>query len=579
VPREELSGAAARKRARAVADVLRARRARAFRPSLYQAYFTLVATAIYGALAGHAIASAVGPGLSIRTLNAWGPAVLAALVLTAVRTGTWQGPVVFSQGDVAFVLAAPIPLATLVRPRLAQAFAVASVAGAIVGMLTVLASSSGPAGLGGPRLAGTLLAFAAMGLVATASSWLVERSVRLTGLALRAGALVILLAAALLVIAELGATGRSIAIWSGPWGWIVAPLCATPGWPFAVALSVLCAAAAVALAFRLATSAPTECFLAQAETRSRMTASAMTLDYRSAGLARREATATGPSSGRPAGARARVLGRRRRLGLGAGPGLPRRLGLRRPRRRERAVTWRDALAVVRAPSRAGWAGALCAAGTLEAISHPGRPLPCALAAIALYFAAAGLLEALRVDIDAPDKSRLLLSWEFGRVVLAHCTVPLIVLVGVGSTTIAVAAGFGVAGVGVLAVIPTVLAPTLACAVLCAALAARSGGRIGESVVLRVLTSGTSDPLGGISAVVWVAPWLLLEIVVVALPTLLLGHAAAHHRGVFAAGLWAGAISLCVAVTLRNVAARSRAEADADPGVRIGSADGAGPSQT
>ena len=565
----ELSGGAARARARAVAEVLRARRARAFRPSLYQVYVTLLATAIYGALAGHAIANAVGPGLSVRTLNVWGPAVLFAILTTAVRSGTWQGPVVFSQGDVAFVLAAPIPLATLVRPRLAQALALAGVAGAIVGVLTVLASGSGPAGIGGARLAGTLVAFAATGLIATASSWLVERSMRLTGCALRAGPLLLLLGVGLLVIAQLGPTGRSIAIWSGPWGWMLAPLCATSGWPVAVALTALGAAAVVALAFRLASSAPTECFLAQAETRSRITASAMMLDYRSAGLARREATATGPSSGRAVGGDSGLFGRRARFGRRLRL-LPRRL-VRRPRRSGRAVAWRDALAMVRAPSRVGWAAALCAAGVLEAIAHPGRPLPAALAAIALYFAAAGMLEPLRVDVDAPDKSRLLLSWDFGRVLLAHCALPAVALFGVASVTIAVAVavGFGGAGIGVLAIMPTVLAPALCCAVLCAALAARSGGRIGGSVLLRVLSSGAIDPLGGVSAIVWVAPWLLLEIVVVALPALLLGHAAAHHRGVLAAGLWAGALSVAVAVTLRNVAVRSRTDATADPAARTG----------
>jgi hypothetical protein len=530
-----------RERARAAAEVLRARRARAFRPSFYQVYFTLVATAIYGALAGNAISGAVGPGLSERTLNVWGPAVLIVGLLTALRLGTWQGPVVFSQADVAFVLSAPIALADLVRPRLAQAFAVATVSGALVGVLALLASAAGLGGVGGARLAGAVVAFAALGLIAVAASWLVERSLAWTRVVLRAGPLVIVLAAGLPAVAELGAGGRALAIWSGPWGWALAPLCGVSGWPLAVGLNALAALTAIAFALRYANSAPTECFLAQAETRSRLAAAAITLDYRSAGLAHQSATGRGAA------------------GL-AGWWL--RLRPRRPRRRGHVVAWRDALALLRAPSRLAWAATLCAAGTLEAISHPGRPLPAALAAIAMYFAAAALLEPLRVEVDAPDKSRLLLCWRFARVLVAHCVLPVITLVIVASVTIAVTVCVGGAGVGALAVIPTLLTPLLCCAVLCAALAARSGGRIGESVLQRVLTSAASDPFGGISAVLWVAPWLLLEIVVVALPILLLGHAAAHHRPVLRAGLWAGSISIAVASFLHTTASRSGAPDDA-----------------
>ncbi len=526
-----------RERARAATEVLRARRERAPRPGLYQVYATLVGTAIYGALAGHAISGAVGPGLSERTLNVWGPAVLLAVLLTTLRCGTWQGPVVFSQADVAFVLSAPIALADLVRPRLAQAFAVATAFGALAGVLAALTSAAGLTGVGGARLAGVVPAFAALALIAVAASWLVERSLRLTRIALRAGPLVVALGVALLAVAELGAAGRAVAIWSGPWGWALAPLCGTGGWPLAVVLNLLAAATAIAFALRYAGSAPTERFLAQAETRSRIAAAAITLDYRSAGLARREATGRGPSS---------LTG----WWLGLRP--------RRPRSSARAVLWRDALAMLRTPARVAWAAALCAAGTLEALSHPGRPIPAGLAAIAIYFAAAALLEPLRVEVDAPEKSRLLLGWQFGRVLVAHCVLPGITLMILASITIAVTVCVGGTGAWTLAVIPTLLAPLLCCAVFCAALAARSGGRIGESVLLRVLTSSASDPFGGISAILWVAPRLLLEIAVLALPILLLGHAAAHHRPVLIAGLWAGSLSIGVASFLLQTARRSRA---------------------
>ncbi len=148
---------------------------------------------------------------------------------------------------------------------------------------------------------------------------------------------------------------------------------------------------------------------------------------------------------------------------------------------------------MRDPFRVLWAAVLCAAGTWEAIAHPGRPLAAGIGAGGLYFAASLLCEPLRADIDHPDKSRLLLCWDFARVLVAHCTLPAIVLFGVASGAIATAVIAGTASPAALAVIPTVLAPLVAGPVVCAALNARRGGRIDASVLLG---SSGSDPSGG-----------------------------------------------------------------------------------
>ncbi len=507
------------------------RRARQFRPSLYQVYFTVLGAAIYGVLAGHAISTAVGSGLSATTLAGWGPALVALLLLAGARSGTWQGPVVFSRADVAFLLMAPIALIDLVRPRLVQAMAIATVLGALCGVGVLLACAAGIGGVGGPRAAGTVIAFAALGLLAVSGSWLVERSLKVSSAVLRASPLVVAAAAGLVAIAGTGPLGRSIAIWSGPWGWPLAPVTGHRGWPLAVALSALAAAGAALSAVRVAGDAAFERFLAQAETRSRITASAVLLDYRSARLAHRAATAgTGPSA---------------------------RWRLRRPARSGAVVLWRDAIALARAPARLVWAGALAAGAAAEATTHPGRPLPAALAAVALYFAAAVLLEPLRIDVDDPDKSRLLLSWPFARMLLAHCVLPTIVLVIVAGAAIAACFALGSAGAAVLALIPTVLVAVAGTAVLCAALGARGGGRFGGSVLLRVMTTAATDPFGGLSAIVWVAPWLLLEIVAVGAPIVVAGNAAAHHPDrVLSAGLSALVISVATLSVLLTVARRS-----------------------
>ncbi|MFZ0976830.1 MAG: hypothetical protein WAN22_31720, partial [Solirubrobacteraceae bacterium] len=134
----------------------------------------------------------------------------------------------------------------------------------------------------------------------------------------------------------------------------------------------------------------------------------------------------------------------------------------------------------REPSRLGWATLFAAAATVEALTHPGRAIPAGVAAVALYLAAGLLCEPLRLDVDAPDTSVLLLSWPFARVLLAHCAIPALALFTVAATAIVATVAVGAASAGALLLIPTVLAPTVATAVLCAALSARRGGRVDEA---------------------------------------------------------------------------------------------------
>jgi hypothetical protein len=230
--------------------------------------------------------------------------------------------------------------------------------------------------------------------------------------------------------------------------------------------------------------------------------------------------------------------------------------IRPPGRPPRALVWRDAIGLVRGPSRVGWATLLGAGATVEALTHPGAVLPAGLAAAGLYFAASLLAEPLRVDIDYPDRSAVLLSWTFARVVLAHCVVPAVTLAAITALSVVVSVAVGVAGPGALALIPTLLVSVVVTAVLAAALAARRGGRVSEEVLIRMLGADPSSPVSATMIVLWLAPWLIADMVAVGGALAVLGHAVAHHRSVLGAGVIAFGITVAVAGAFLGAARRT-----------------------
>ncbi len=451
------AGSDARDRARAVRGFMRARRTR-FRPTAYQVYATLVVGGIAGALAGNAVSEAIGGSLTAHKLLVFGPVVLFGALLAALRFGTWQGPVGFSSADVSFLLTAPIAIAALVRPKLDQGLLLGAAVGAAIAGVAILLVAGGPGSIGLVRALGAVAGVAAFAVLGVAASWLVECSRRASGLVRRASPAVLVTGAALLAVSA-APFGRSVEVWSGPWGWAIAPLAGTSGWPFALALIVVAAAATTTLARRRAGAAGVEVFLARAETRSGLTASAFSLDYRGAALTYRSA-------------------------------LPARFGRRarvpRPRQSRLVVLWRDALGLLREPSRLAWATLFASAATVEALTHPGRVIPAGIAAIALYFAASLLCERLRLDVDAPDTGALLLSWPFARLLLAHCALPALALFAVTGTAIVATVVAGAAGAGSLGLIPSVLAPIVVVAVLC-----RRSPPAGADGSMRTCSDGSS----------------------------------------------------------------------------------------
>jgi Family of unknown function (DUF6297) len=516
-----------RDRARATRAFLRSRRTR-FRPTAYQIYTTLVVGAIAGALGGHAVSTLIGGSLDAHRLLVFGPVALMLVLLTALRFGTWQGPVGFSTADVSFLLTAPIAIAALVRPKLDHSLWLGAAVGAIVAGVALLLTAVGGASIGLARPFGAVAGLTAFAALAVAASWLVESSRTAPGLVRRASPVVLVAGAALLAVSATP-LGRSISIWSGPWGWAVAPLAGSSGWPLAVAAILITATAATILARHRAGTAGAEVFLARAQTRSGLTASAFTLDYRTAALTYRSALPV----------RAIRPGR-----------------IRRPRHARRVILWRDALAMIREPARLGWATLFAAAAVVEALTHPGRPLPAGVAALALYFAASLLSEPLRIDVDTPDTGALLVSWPFARLLIAHCALPIFVLSAIAATAIVGTVAAGAAGVAALALIPTVLVPIIATAVLCAALATRRGGRVDENLLGRLLMLDASNPGGAAIAVLWLIPWLLAAVVVIGGALVIVGHGAAEHGSVIPAGTLAVGLAGAATAILARVASES-----------------------
>lgn len=475
-------------RAHDVRAFLRSRRRR-FRPTAYQVYATLVFVGVFGALLHGVIVSAIGGRLTAHKLIVLGPVVLMLVALAAARFGTWQGPVTFSTADAALLLSAPIAIAALVRPKLDRALLVAAVGGTVAAGLALLLLAGGPAGVGAPRSLLAIVGGAAFALCVTASSWLIQSSRSAARLVLRASAMAVVSGGALLVAAATGSPARLAGSWSGPWGWVLAPLVGTAGWPVAAALMVGLAVAVVVIARSRAGSAPVEEFLSRAETRAGLAASTFSLEYRSALQTYREAL-----TGQLRAPQSRLA---------------------RPGNARLTIIWRDALALLRDRGRIGWSVLFAASGTYELLSHPVAAIPAALGAIGLYFGASVLCEPLRLDVDRPDRSTILLGWGPARLLIAHCMLPAGIVFIAAAATIVASTVAGVVGAGASGLIPTILIPVTCTTVASVALASRRGGRIDERVLSQLMTTDVSNPFGIALIALWLAPWLLLQVATVA----------------------------------------------------------------
>jgi hypothetical protein len=173
-----------------------------------------------------------------------------------------------------------------------------------------------------------------------------------------------------------------------------------------------------------------------------------------------------------------------------------------------------------------------------------------VAALGSYLAASTLLEPLRVEIDRPSASRVLLRRPFGRILLGHVAVPILVMAA-GAAVAAI--GLAVAGAlpargGALALAAIVIGPTI---VLCAALSSRRGGRVPVSVLAM---GSVGDPSGGGIVIAWLLAWPVAAVVLGALPLVYV----ARGTSLSSAAIFAAAVATAAPFALATVLAGSEA---------------------
>ena len=312
---------------------------------------------------------------------------------------------------------------------------------------------------------------------------------------------------------DAGPLGRTIALWSGPWGWAVQPGAGAGGaWPAALLLLTLVTAVAAVVAVRGCGACSAERHLRRAEGRASAVASLASFDARTA---RRTLERVGArDAGRPLAQ------------------------LRRVRSARLAVAWRDVVAALRTPARVVEAAALAGGGTVLALLAADRPAALAVAPFAVYLGASRMLWPLRAELDVPERTRILLRPRLGRILLEHALVPVVVTTTAAALAVAgcAVAGTPPAAVALLAVAVT---PVLT---LCAAMSARREGRLPSSVLA---TAIAVDPSGGAAAVVaWLTFWPALATTLGAVP--LIAVTSGGPAVVAMAALWTAIATLALA---------------------------------
>jgi hypothetical protein len=458
-------------------------------------YYVFITLAIGGPFVYGTASEALAEVGTPRAVATWGPSLALVGLLALVRWGAVQGPVVFSIADVAQLLGAPLRRSELVLGRLTRGLLAGTGAAAVLAGIVVVGVAGHHRGVDAVRAAAFVVAIALLGLLGVAGSSLVAGSARWDRATRRASWPVFVAAAALVVVDSSGSTGRHVALWSGPWGWAVQPLAPDAGgWPVALALVALAAAAGVALAVARRGRCSTERHMLRAEARGGAVAALYSMNAR---YVRRSLTS-----------------------VSAGPAAGRGMRLRPPRSPRLAVAWRDAVAVLATPQRLGEALVLAAGGTAVCLVNGDRPAAVAGGALAVYVGASRLLEPLRAETDQPGRARVLLRARMGHVLSQHAIVPgVVVVVGAAVAAVACAAAGALPDHGAAAALLAVaVAPAVT---LCAALSSRRGGQLPPSLLS--VTYGDQTGMSGAIIVLWIVAFPVLAVVLGTLPVSVVVH--------------------------------------------------------
>ena len=523
-----------------------ARRSPSVGQRLQTVYTAVVVAAIFGALVYGTASSALAQVISPETVARWGPSLVLLALLGAGYWGTVQGPVVFSAADVGCLLAAPLRRAGLVGRPLRVAFLLGFGVGVLVAGVAVVGLTGQGRSVAAARIFGLGGGLGLIGLVAVALAWTVSSRAGAER-ALRSMSWPVLVLAGGLVAYALagGATGRDVALWSGPWGWAVQAGAGryASAWGFALAAVAVAAALVVGLAWRRRGAGETERFVLRAEGRAHLQASLMDMNVRT-GRRDLASVAAGRGTGRRSGSR-RVWGVRwLRTWLSALD--DRRFGGRRGA--QVAVVWRCFVIAARLPSRPLVSALLAGGGTALVLLDLAEPVAVMAGALLIYVASAWLLEPMRVELDAPSRAPVFLGARPGRALVAHVLFPsLVVSASVAVSAIVVALAAGLSGSGVAAALALVV--TSAAVVCCAGMSARRGGRLPHDVLI---TAVSSDPSGGgLVLLGWLLLWPAVAVAVVYVPVRAISvHSTVAHV-VVSVGLGLAAVAAALLAQQRD----------------------------
>jgi hypothetical protein len=488
-------------------------------------YYVFITLAIGGPFVYGTASTALAEVATPAAVATWGPAVALLGLLAVARWGAVQGPVVFSEPDVAQLLGAPLPRAELVLGRLLRGLLTGTGVAAILGGIVAVGLAGEHRGIAVARAAGLVAGVALLGLLAVAVASLVQNEAGWDRATRRAVWPAVALAAGLVALAGSGAAGKHAVLWSGPWGWAVQPgAAAAAAWPVALALLAVVTALALRLALARRGQGSTERHLLRAEARGGALAALYSMNAR---YVRRSLTR-----------------------VSAGPAAAGRPRLRPPRSAALAVVWRDAASALAAPQRLGEALVLAAGGTLVALVNGTHPVAVGAGALALYVAAARLLEPLRAETDKPGRARVLLRARMGRVLAEHAVVPAaVVLAGALLATAGCAAAGALPAHGEAAAALAILAaPPIA---LCAALSSRRGGQLPASVM--AVTFGDVSGMSTTLVIGWIVLWPVLAIALGTVPLSVIVHDGTASLPQLAALLACAAAALAGALSLEYFA--------------------------
>jgi hypothetical protein len=454
-------------------------------------YYVFITLAIGGPFVYGTASTALAEVATPDAVATWGPALALLALFACARWGAVQGPVVFSEPDVAQLLGAPLPRAGLVLGRLVRGLLAGAGAAAVTGAVIAVGLAGEHRGIAAARAAGVVAGVGLLGLLGVAVASLVQSSAAWDRTTRRAAWPAVALAAGLVGLASSGA--QEIALWIGPWGWAVQPAAHTAtAWPAALALLAGITALALRLALVRRGQGSTEGHLRRAEARSGAVAALYSMNARYV----------------------------RRSLKNAGPATAGRARLSPPRTPALAVVWRDAAAALAAPQRLGEAFVLAAGGIAVALLNGEHPVAVGAGMLAVYAAAARLLEPLRAETDKPGRARVLLRARMGRVLAQHAFVPAAVVLAGALLAVAgcAAAGALPAHGAAAAALALLAAPPVA---LCAALSSRRGGQLPASVM--AVTFGDTSGMSTTLVVGWIVLWPVLAIALGAVPVSLVVH--------------------------------------------------------